>query len=193
MKSDVPNEEDVKRAAELREWIETRTQELETELERLKDMLHVVDSMLRKISFVPAAELKATERPARAERESKKPAQPVEETRQLRRAKDGLLIASAFVSPEKLVVVPSSDVKVSQSTPPFQTFFINRILKGYESKDHELVASGKVKQSEILSFNIEEKEGIISKVTVKNYRDNTRLNEILSTINWALIRMLEKK
>jgi hypothetical protein len=91
------------------------------------------------------------------------------------------------------VVVPSSDVKVSQNVPPFQTFFVNRILKGFESKDQELVAAGKLKLSDALSFAVEEKDGVISKVTVKNYRDSSRLNEILSTINWALTRMLEKK
>lgn len=190
MKSDAPNEEEVKRAAELREWIETRVQELETELERLKDMRLVVDSMLRKSSFVPAAELKVKEKPAHLEKPT---SQDVEEPKQLRRAKDGLLIASAFLSPDKLVVIPSSDVKVSQTTPPFQTFFINRILKGYQSKDQELVTSGKMKQSEVLSFEVGEKDGVIAKVTIRNYGDNMRLNEILSTINWAFTRMLEKK
>lgn len=190
MKSDAPNEEEVKRAAELREWIETRIQELETELERLKDMRLVVDSMLRKSSFVPAAELKVKDRPTRVEKPTSK---AVEGPKQLRRAKDGLLIASAFVSPEKLVVIPSSDVKVSQTTPPFQTFFINRILKGFESKDQELVTSGKMKQSEVLSYEVDERDGVISKVSIRNYRDNMRLNEILSTINWAFTRMLEKK
>ena len=190
MKSDAPNEEEVKRAAELREWIETRIQELETELERLKDMRLVVVSMLRKSSFVPAAELKVKDRPTRVEKPTSK---AVEGPKQLRRAKDGLLIASAFVSPENLVVIPSSDVKVSQTTPPFQTFFINRILKGFESKDQELVTSGKMKQSDVLSYEVDERDGFISKVSIRNYRDNMRLNEILSTINWAFTRMLEKK
>jgi hypothetical protein len=196
-KTDPAKEEDVKRAAETREWLESRIQELEVELVRLKDMQLIVDSVLRKNSFVPAAELKpvqvkssSSDKIDSSKNQSQKGS---DEPRQLRRSKDGLLIASAFVSPYKVVVVPSSDVKVSQTIPPFQTFFVNRILKGYESKDQELVSAGKLNQSEALSYAVEESDGTISKVTVKNYRDNSRLNEILSTVNWAFTRMLEKK
>ena len=196
-KTEPTNDDDVKRAAELKEWLEARMQELENELERLKDMQQLVDSVLRRNSFVPAAALKSSQtKPNREEKiDDTKNQVPksADEPRQLRRSKDGLLIASAFVSPEKLVVVPSSDVRISQTIPPFQTFFVNRILKGYESKDQELVASGKLSQSEALSYSVEEEEGNISKVTVKNYRDKSRLNEILSTVNWAFTRMLEKK
>jgi hypothetical protein len=116
-----------------------------------------------------------------------------EEPRQLRRSNDGKLIATAFVTPEKIVVVPSSDVKVSQTIPPFQNFFVNRIVKGYESKDQELVSNGKLESQQALKFAIEESDGNISKVTIENYREKVRLNEILSTINWAFTRMLEKK
>jgi hypothetical protein len=195
-KADSSSEEDVKRAAEIREWLESRIHDLEAELGRLRDMQLIVDSVLRKSSFVPAAELKASQlqKPVRSDTaSSRNEPKSAEEPKLLRRSKDGLLIASAFVSPEKVVVIPSTDVKVSQTIPPFQTFFVNRILKGYENKDQELVSSGKLNQSEALSFVVEEADGIITKVTVKNYRDTSRLNEILSTINWAFARMLEKK
>lgn len=189
-KSEPQNDDEIKKAAELREWLETRMAELETEMGRLRDMQQMVDSVLRRGSFVPAAELKTTQtRPLPTE---KKEVQG-EESRQLRRTKDGLLIATAFISPDKLVVVPSSDVKVTQNTPPFQTFFVNRILKGYESKDKESAASGKAGKGGVLSYHVEEKDGFINKVTIENYRDKSRLNEILSTVNWALARMMEKK
>ncbi|MGI0092013.1 MAG: hypothetical protein ACREBS_09905 [Nitrososphaerales archaeon] len=197
-KNEPPNEEEVKRAAELREWLESRISEAEMELSRLRDMQLIVDSVLRRTSFVPATDLKAP-KPSNKEKVVEPPkmqeasAGSPEEVRQLRRAKDGMLIASAFVSSDKVIVVPSSDVGVSQTVPPFQTFFVNRILKGYESKDQELVTSGKLSQAEALAYDVEESNGNISKVTVKNYRDKARLNEILSTVNWAFTRMLEKK
>ncbi len=204
---DPPSEEEVKRAAEIREWLGEKIAELEIELGRLKDMQALVDSVLRKSSFVPATELRtsaapAAVRPAQAEKESSHqsksaaqspPPETSEESRQLRRSKDGMLLANAFITRERVVVVPTSEVKVSQTTPPFQTFFVNRILKGYEAKDKELSQSGKLKNAEVLTYAVEESEGYISKVTVSNYRDKARLNEILSTINWALTRMLEKK
>lgn len=189
-KSEPLNEDEIKRAAELREWLETRMNELESEMSKLRDMQQMVDSILRRGSFVPAAELKPSQvKPAAQEKREVRG----EEPRQLRRTKDGLLIATAFVTPDKLVVVPSSDVRVTQSTPPFQTFFVNRILKGYEAKDKELASAGKLGKDGVLSYQIEEIDGLITKVTIENYKDKTRLNEILSTVNWALTRMLEKK
>ena len=196
VKTDPPSEDEVKRAADVREWLEERIIELESELARLKDMQTVVDSVLRKTSFIPAAELRAKSLPV----ESKKPPpppQPVaatsEESRPLRRSKDGMLIANAVVTQDRIIIVPSSDVKVSQTIPPFQTFFVNRILKGYETKDKELAQAGKLQDNQILTFKVEEIEGNIGKVTITNYREKARLNEILSTVNWALARMLEKK
>ncbi len=58
-KSDSPNEEEVKKAAEMREWLEEKIAETESELTRLKDMQSMVDSILRRTSFVPATELRA--------------------------------------------------------------------------------------------------------------------------------------
>lgn len=189
-KSEPLNEDEIKRAAELREWLETRMNELANEMSKLRDMQQMVDSLLRRGSFVPAAAFKPSQlKPATQEKKEIRG----EESRQLRRTKDGLLIATAFVTLDKLVVVPSSDVKVSQNTPPFQTFFINRILKGYEAKDKELASTGKLGKIGVLSYKIEEKDGLIDKVTIENYNDKTRLNEILSTLSWALTRMLEKK
>jgi hypothetical protein len=204
-KNDSPNEDEVKRAAEMREWLEEKIGDLELEISRLRDMQSMVDSILRKNSFVPATELRSaparnadSARPQEGQADSAMKMQapvpkPSEESKQLRRAKDGLLIATAFVANSKIVVVPSSDVKLSQTIPPFQTFFVNRILKGYENKDQELVSSGKLSSADAMKFVIEESDGNISKVTIENYREKVRLNEILSTINWAFIRMLEKK
>jgi hypothetical protein len=204
-KSDAPNEDEVKKAAEMREWLEEKISETEMELTRLRDMQTMVDSILRKTSFVPATELRSNGSTQAKVQPSEKTGTAVksevqapsvkssDEPRQLRRSNDGKLIATAFVTPEKIIVVPSSDVKVSQTIPPFQNFFVNRIVKGYESKDQELVSSGKLDSQQALKFEIEETDGNISKVTIENYREKVRLNEILSTINWAFTRMLEKK
>ena len=223
-----PQEEEVKRAADLREWLETKILELEDELSKHKEMLAIVDSVLRKTSFVPATELRnhsqqeeapilpttgtsqAAKAPKTASQDtaSKKnpkipvsPAQTVgsvetagsEQSRTLRRTKDGMLMANAIISPDTITIVPASDVKLSQTTPPFQSFFINRILKGYESRDLEMSQAGTLQPSEVLKYEVTETDGHIEKITVRNYGDKSRLNEILNTVNWAFSRMLEKK
>lgn len=204
-KGDSPNEDEVKKAAEMREWLEERIAEAENELSRLKDMQSMVDSILRRTSFVPATELRSdtglpskTATPehggtVKSELQTPLAKTPSEETRELRRAKDGKVIATAVVTREKIIVVPSSDVRVSQTIPPFQNFFVNRIIKGYESKDQDLVSAGKLDPTHGLKFSLVESEGNITKITIENYREKARLNEILNTVNWALTKMLEKK
>lgn len=214
--SSSPNEDEVKKAAEMREWLEEKIAEVESELVRLKDMQSMVDSILRRTSFVPATELRyysSSPPSSKAEKSSSAPSssssvgsemqsqvakgaasQPSEDSaRELRRPKDGKLIATAIVSPEKIVITPAGDVRVSQTIPPFQNFFVNRIIKGYESKDQELVSAGKLEAASSIKFGVEETDGAIIRVTIENYRDKARLNEILNTINWAFTKMLEKK
>lgn len=185
------NEEEVRRAADLKSWIESRIAELQQEIDRLKEMLLVVDGVLRKASFKAAAEL-AVGPPTPA------PPQPVEveefqEVRPLKRAKDGYLLANAYISSSSIAIVPASDVRLDTTTPPFRSFFINRILEGMKAKDVEYVSQGKLKASEMLNYEVEDEGGVIKKIKISNYRDKSRLSEILSTAIWVFTRMLEKQ
>lgn len=215
----LPQDEEVKRAAETREWIEAKISELELEVSRLRDMLLLVDSTLRRRSFVSAKELRSASKatvetpppsrppPASASkaRDQTKPAAtqdttrpktkilPSVETRELRRTKDGEVLANASIEVEKIVITPADKVKLSSSIPPFQSFFVNRILKGYQSKDLESSKAGNLPATEVLQYNVKESDGFIAEVTIANYRDKARLNEILNTATWAFARMLEKK
>lgn len=215
----ISHEEEVKRAAEIREWLESEIEELEAKTSKYRDMLTLVDGVLRKSSFVPATELrnkaekvseisqpKTTRHVSSAilgRQSSSRTSQNVpapkasdssnEQVRQLRRSKDGMILANAQIDNETISITPESGVKLLKTTPPFESFFVNRILKGFEAKDKELSSSGKLDAQQVLSFDVEESDGMISKVKIRNYRDKNRLNEILNTISWAFARMLEKK
>jgi len=190
-------EEEVKRAAELRLWIEAKIAELEGEIEKLREALAVIDSILRTTSFKVASEL--TPQPIAKEESDtiiaeglKPPEEEFKEVRALKRAKDGYLLGNAYVSSSKLVIIPASDVVLEVSMPPFRSFFINRILEGMKNKDQESLSQGKIKSEEILNYIIEEENNVIKKITIENYRDKNRLNEIMNTASWAFTRMLEK-
>ncbi len=209
------NDDDLQKVADIKEYLETRISDLELELEKLRNMLLFVDSTLREKSFVPAialrnasattASIKAppvqrnlpNENGLQASSSRATSENPTEANnpnqRQLRRTKDSALLATAFIDPQKVVIVPAKEMKLTQRTPPFESFFVNRILRGFQSKDQEEVKSGKLKANEVLQYNVVEAEGNISSVTISNYRESARLNEILSTATWAFTRMLEKK
>ncbi len=188
-------EEEIKRAAELRLWMETRIAELEGEIEKLREALAMIDNILRTASFKVASELSpqpiAKEEPVTIAAE-KPPEEEFKEVRQLKRTKDGFLLGNAYISNSKLVIIPASDVRLETSTPPFRSFFVNRILEGMKNKDQESSSQGKIKSEEIINYCIEEENNIIKKITIENYRDKNRLNEIINTAIWAFTRMLEK-
>ena len=172
-------EDQVKKAAELKLWLENRIEEMQEEMGRLKETLALVDSSLRASTFRPAIEMMD---------EGKE----VAETRELKQDKGGKVIAMASVTSESVIIEPKDGMKLKQATPPFKSFLVGKILQGMRAKDQELVAQGKLGKGRELSFDVEESEGAISKVIVENYREKARLNEILSTVAWTFSRMLEK-
>jgi hypothetical protein len=209
LESTSSHEEQVKKAAEIREWIEGKISELETEIEKLREILTIVDANLRRTSFVSAAELKpiVTLPPSGNSGTTGRELQPSSagtrrtalrsdaqiETRELKRARDGFLLATARIDAQRIVVLPAAGVRLSKTTPPFQTFFLSRILDGYKSKDIELSKKDTIAENAALKYDVEEKDGAIMKITIENYRETVRLNEILNTLIWAFSRMLEKK
>ena len=172
------SEGDVKKAAELKLWIEGRIAQLQEEIARLTETLGYVDANLRASTFRPAIEMMAEskERP---------------EVRELKRDKGGQVIATASVTSDAVAIEPAG-VTLKSSTPPFKSFLLGKILEGMRAGDAGLVKSGKLAKGEELRFDVEEANGSISRVIIENYREKSRLNEILNTVAWTFSRMLEK-
>jgi hypothetical protein len=86
-----------------------------------------------------------------------------------------------------------NDINLNINTPPFKSFFLNRILEGMKLKDKEKIQKGEIDESEIIDYKVDNDEnGKINSVTISNYRERERLNEIFNTATWVFTRMLEK-
>jgi hypothetical protein len=175
----VQEEDKTKVAADLKQWISERITELQAEIERLKEMQSFVDTYLKQSTFKTAIEI------------SQAPGE-VPEIRELKRDRTGELIANATITSQTIIVEPVQGLSLKTDTPPFKSFLINKILENMRKSDENLAAAGTIKKGQELKFRIEEKNGIISKIVIENYRDRRRLTEILSTITWTFSRMLEK-
>ncbi|MEM0441563.1 MAG: hypothetical protein QW450_00195 [Candidatus Nitrosocaldus sp.] len=204
------SDDEIKRFAMLREWVVKQIEEKEEELERLREMLTIVDNMLKQVSFKPAGMLQKEERisagmVAGVEKPIEKAVEEVREVvsakavegeytevRQLK-TKDGILLANAYIASDAISIVPASDVRLNVNTPPFQSFFINRILKEMKGKDEERVKKGEIRGEQMLDYSIDLDEAKnIKRILIKNYRDKDRLNELINSSTWVLTRMLEK-
>jgi hypothetical protein len=181
------SDDQLRRNADLKLWIETRIGELQEEIDRLQEALSVVDSVLRASSFKPATQLASS--PARA---AETPEEPIPEIRELRRDKGGETIAVAQVTRQKLKIEPVAEVTLKADTPPFKSFLLGKILSGMKSADEDSVAKGRLKKGEELNYTLAERGGKISALVIENYREKERLTEILNTVSWTFSRMLEK-
>jgi hypothetical protein len=193
------SDEQLKRAADLKLWIETRIAELQEEVERLKEMEVMVDTVLRASSFRPASEVLPRAKDsaaviggAAAGLTGTSGGVQIPEMRELRRDKGGETIAVAQITKGKVVVEPVAEVILKSDTPPFKSFLMGKILTGMKAKDDALVSSGTLERGKEIRFSVAEKAGRISGLTIENYREAERLTEILNTVGWTFSRMLEK-
>jgi hypothetical protein len=115
------------------------------------------------------------------------------QVKQLKRLKDNFLIANAEILQNSVELIPAKGIVLNINTPPFRSFFLNRILEGMKTKDAEKVSQNQINESNSLNYYVEEDEnGIIKRILINNYRDNERLNEIFNTSTWVFTRMIEK-
>ncbi len=212
------SEDDIRRAADIREWLVKQIADKQEEVERLRTTLTIIDSLLKQGSFKAAASLgsfaeagsaaataqvqqqarQAATPPAAAAARQQQAAAPTLKTsyrdvRPLKRAKDEFLLANAEVSSGAVIIVPAPGVSLSVNTPPFRSFFLNRILEGMKGKDIEKAGQGALREQEALNYKVEEdNHGQIKRIVINNYRDKDRLQEIFNTSAWVFTRMLEK-
>jgi hypothetical protein len=172
-------ESDLKKAAELKLWLENRIAELQEEMDRLRETLGYVDATLKASTFRPAIEMMDE-------------IKEIPEVRELKQDKGGKVIATASITADSVAIEPRDELGLKSATPPFKSFLLGKILQGMKGKDEDLVRAGKLEAGMALKYDVEEENGSVQKLVVENYREKARLNEILSTVSWTFSRMLEK-
>jgi hypothetical protein len=211
------SEEDVKNAAELRDWILKQISDKQEEVDRLKSLLLIIDNLLKQESFKPASKLERSinhiesspiieksdpvipnkssmkmENKKYNNNDLKENVSTFTETRDLKRLKDNLLLAKVYISSQMIEIIPDKGLSFNIDTPPFKSFFIKRILEGMINQDRSKNRQKQLSDQDLLNYNIDEYEGRIKKIIINNYRDKERLTDVINTSAWVFTRMLEK-
>lgn len=244
------SEDDIKHAAEAREWLMKQISNKQEQVDRLNTILDLIDSLLKQSSFKPASSIttttsrassssaagftsqmsqkptvspqmmshtsgnqsagvtdgspssasttvrETTASPEMQEHKLSNSSMDRDEYRQvkpLKRLKDDFLMANAEISRDSLELIPAKGIALNVNTPPFRSFFLNRILEGMKTKDAEKISQNQIDESASINYNVDEDEnGIIKRIIINNYRDKERLNEIFNTSTWVFTRMIEK-
>lgn len=191
--------EKVKTVVSFKEKLEKRIGDLETELNDMKTMLTMVNSMLLEKSFkraeVPMPSVKADE-PIKSGSVPEVSEQPVECNPALEnviplKTGTGELLALLQINEDSLRVLPAEDKSFTVDTPPFMNFLVERVLTKMQERDAELARAGELDTDQIFCYNIMREGDTIREITIKNV-DAERLRELRSSIRWTFEKMLEK-
>jgi hypothetical protein len=182
-----PEQQLTKKLAEMKSFLERRIKQQEDEVNSLRSFLEVVDSLLAERSFRPVEITPPTQPPGRQRVSSgtRSESIPIMTT-------NGATIASILMDQDGMHVVPEENVKLDSNSPPLRAFLLGKILDPMQVKDKEAASSGAIPPENILVYDLEQEDGCLKAIHIKNYGDDRRVLELKNAIRWTLRRMYEK-
>jgi len=198
-----PEEQKMRKMAELRALLEKRVNELQTELDQLESMLEFVNSTLLEKGFrkpeikLPPPQPSTTPEAAATSKQAPKP--PKEATPPLLehaqaipiKTVTGDLLAELYADDENMRVILAKDKQFTADTPPFTAFLVQRVLAKMQEKDSESASQGEIPRERILSYEIMKDGDTIREINITNIGPD-RTRELKSSIRWTLEKMFEK-
>jgi ribosomal protein L11 len=187
--SEGEGKEKIKKIAKLRAILEKRVETMETELDGLKTLLSLIDTVLIKEGFKRAE----ISKPVQTAPKQVTPPPPVTPQRKGVPLKTvtGDLLAQFYSEKDSVQITLAEDKNFDINTPPFKSFFVERVLAKMQEKDKEDANKGKIDPEKILSYNIKQDGNTLKEITIRNLRRD-RSRELKSSIRWTLEKMYEK-
>ena len=169
----------------IKEHLEQKAEECETELDLIRRNIAILDSIVKKSIFTRASDLKV---------ESKlQPSVPLNspplDSRPI--TIDSRTVAYAIVAPNELKIIIEDGVNLHSDIPPLKTFFVEHIIGDMRAKDQENVQNGSLNSGSVIECTINEDSSSMRDIIVKNYGNKERVDKIIDSVSWSLERMVE--
>ncbi len=184
------SEEQVKDIVTLKESLIEQIDKHQESIEMLEKNIIILDLFLKDSSFTKASQLETT-RKVEIQNKTENVKKPEENSIPIKRVGDGKIIANAYVTADQVSIVLDDEIEISDDTPPFKSFFLERIIGGMKKKDFAEAENGKIQKESIIDYIINKNGTDIREIIIKNYRQKERVNELINTAGWSLTRMLE--
>jgi len=184
------SEEQVKDIVTMKESLIEQIDKHQESIEMLEKNIIILDLFLKDSSFTKASQLGTTKK-AEIQNKPDTTKKLVENSIPIKRVSDGKVIANAYVTPEQVSIVLGDEIEISVDTPPFKSFFLDRIIGEMKKKDIVEAENGKIQKESIIDYIINKNGSDIREIIIKNYRQKERVNELINTAGWSLTRMLE--
>ncbi|MCV0430990.1 hypothetical protein [Nitrosopumilus sp.] len=182
------SEEQVKEIVALKESLIEQIDKHQEGIEMLEKNISILDLFLKDSSFTKASELGKRKD---VENKPEITEKPTENSIPIKRGNDGKIIAKAFVTPDQVSIVLDNEIIINADTPPFKSFFLDRIIGEMKRKDVVEAENGRIQKESVIDYIINKNGADIREIIIKNYRQKERVNELINTAGWSLSRMLE--
>ncbi|MDI1494837.1 MAG: hypothetical protein K8823_143 [Cenarchaeum symbiont of Oopsacas minuta] len=182
--------EEIREITRLRDKIEQKIDAAHEDLLFLEESLKAVDLLLKRSSFTKASSIPL-------EPENTKPKTKIEPETQtddtsesipMTNTSDGRVIANAYLTPDRLAIILNKDLDLEQTTPPFQTYFLDRVMADMKKKDAKVQGE----DQKVMDYTINKVGSIMREIIIENYRNHQTAMEIINTATWSFNKMLEK-
>ena len=171
------SDEQIREILELQQKISEKIRQHKEEVELLEKNLSVLNSIIKQSSFTKASMLE--------------PSKKDESVIPITKSGDGTLIANAYVTPDQVSIVLEQGIGLNEETPPFKSFFLDRIIGEMKRKDHADADNGIIQKESIIDCVINKNGTTLREIVIKNYRQKERVNEIINTAAWSLSKMID--
>jgi len=136
------SEEQVKGIVALKDSLIEQIDRHQESIEMLEKNITVLDLFLKDSSFTKASQLESQK--METQKEPGIIEKPLENSIPIKRVNDGKLIANAYVTPEQVSIVLDNEIEINADTPPFKSFFLDRIIGEMKKKDSVEAENGKI-------------------------------------------------
>jgi hypothetical protein len=186
------SEEQIRDIIALKDNLIEQIEKHQNAIEMLEKNLTILDLALKESSFTKASVLsKVKDLNGQPKNVSVSTKKSEENSIPIARGNDGKIIANAYITPDQVSIVLEDNLEVNADTPPFKSFFLDRILGEMKRKDTVEAESGRIQKESVIDYIINKNGSDIREIIIKNYRQKERVNEIINTVGWSLTRMLE--
>jgi hypothetical protein len=179
------SEEETRKLLKIREDLEKRMARFQVEVEDLRRAIAEIDRSIVRQGFRQPVPALAGARPSADEDEEG-------EDRSSVKSKDGITLGFLRTEEEVIVFEPLAVLGFTTVIPPFQSFFVERVLDNMRSTDEGRVEQGELSPDDVLSYEVATEGDRITGITIRNYGGERRLMEIRSSLRWAFEKMYEK-
>jgi len=186
------SEEQIRDIVTMRDSMTKQIEKHQNAIESLEKNITILDLILKESSFTKASTLNTVKTPETSVKTlTTSTKKPDESSIPITSGNDGKIIANAYITPEQVSIVLENNIEINVDTPPFKSFFIDRIIGEMKRKDSAEAENGKIQKESVIDYIINKNGSEIREIIIKNYRQKERVNEIINTAGWSLTRMLE--